>query len=144
MRRRMETRSQTRSSEFFDVKLGSGGLVDVEFIAQMVQLKLGGQEVSLRFLPTSDVLVNAPADVVSHQQSVFLKKAYELYRRLELMMRLVLDEHSTVLPMDQKLELLAAVLGFSRTEELLDLVRQDMKSVRSHFLQIVRTLSTLE
>jgi len=142
MRRKVETRSHTRSSEFCDVKLGSGGMVDVEFIAQMIQLKLGGQVPSLRLSPTADVLGIAPPAVISYEHGAFLKKAYEFFRRIELMMRLTLEERSTVLPIGEKLELLAKVLGMTNGEELRSRVAESMKSVRTHFLQIAKILSS--
>lgn len=142
MRRKMETRSHTRSSDFYDVKLGSGGMVDVEFMAQMVQLKFGGQAPSFRFMPTADVLDIAPPAVISRGQCVFLRQAYELYRRVELMMRLTLEERTTVLPTGEKLELLARVLGMTRGEELRATLAESMKSVRSHLLQTAKTLSS--
>jgi glutamate-ammonia-ligase adenylyltransferase len=39
MRRKMETRSRTRQGDFIDVKLGPGGMADVEFLGQMIQLR---------------------------------------------------------------------------------------------------------
>ena len=144
MRRKMETRSRIRSSEFFDVKLGPGGMVDVEFIAQMIQLALGGKDPAMRFLPTLDVLAMAPVEVVSHAQCAYFKKTYEFYRRVELMMRLVLEERSSTLPAGNKRDLLSRVFGFPRSEDLLDLVQDSMKTVRSYFLKIAGTLSSLE
>jgi glutamate-ammonia-ligase adenylyltransferase len=141
MRRKVETRSHTRSSGFFDVKLGSGGMLDIEFIAQMIQLKFGATALPLRFLPTMDVLGIAPSTVLSGEHASFLKHAYGLYRRIELMMRLSLEDRSTILPTGGKLELLASALGVSTGEELRTTVVENMKDVRSHFLQIARVLS---
>jgi glutamate-ammonia-ligase adenylyltransferase len=141
MRRKVETRSHIRSSEFFDVKLGSGGMVDIEFIAQMIQLRFGATVLALRFLPTSDVFGIAPSTILSGQHASFLKHAYELYRRVELMMRLSLEDRSTILPTGEKLELLANILGVSTGEELQTTVIENMKHVRSHFLHTARVLS---
>ena len=141
MRRKVETRSHTRSSDYFDVKLGSGGMVDIEFIAQMIQLKFGTTALPLRFLPTTDVLGIAPSAVLSGEHASFLKHAYGLYRRVELMMRLSLEDRSTILPMDDKLELLANILGVSTGVELRTTVAEKMKNVRSHFVQVAKALS---
>jgi glutamate-ammonia-ligase adenylyltransferase len=137
----VETRSHTRSSGFFDVKVGSGGMVDVEFIAQMIQLQFGVTTLRLRFLPTTDVLGIAPSAVLSGEHASFLKHVYGLYRRIELMMRLSLEDRSTILPTGDKLELLASLLGVSTGEELRNTVAENMKNVRLHFLQTARVLS---
>jgi glutamate-ammonia-ligase adenylyltransferase len=141
MRRKVETRSHTRPSDFFDVKLGSGGMVDIEFIAQMIQLKFGATIPALRFLPTTDVLEIAPSAVLSSERASFLKHTYGLYRRIELMMRLSLEDRSTILPMGDKLELLSGILGVSTSAELRTTVSENMKDVRSLFLQIAKVLS---
>jgi [glutamine synthetase] adenylyltransferase / [glutamine synthetase]-adenylyl-L-tyrosine phosphorylase len=144
MRRKVETRSHTRSSDFFDVKLGLGGMVDIEFIAQMIHLKFGSTTLSQRFLPTTDVLEVAPSAILSAEHASFLTDAYGLYRRIELMMRLSLEDRSTILPMGDKLELLANVLGVSTGVELQTMVAENMKSVRSHFVQVAKTLSSTD
>ena len=41
MRRKTESRSRTSSSEFLDIKLGAGGLMDAEFAVQALQLSRG-------------------------------------------------------------------------------------------------------
>jgi glutamine synthetase adenylyltransferase len=107
----------------------------------MIQLKFGATTLPLRFLPTTDVLGIAPSAVLSGEHASFLKHAYGLYRCIELMMRLSLEDRSTMLPTGEKLELLAGVLGVSTGEELRTTVAENMKNVRSHFLQIAKALS---
>ncbi|MEK9135611.1 MAG: hypothetical protein AAB393_00690, partial [Bacteroidota bacterium] len=141
MRKKMETRSHTRSSEFFDIKLGAGGMVDIEFIAQMIQLKYGGSDSSLRRKPTEAVLAEAPAAVVSADVVKLLRDAYRYYRRLELMIRLTLEERGTVLASGDKLELLAQVVDGSSAHDLRARVASTMKVVRAQFLQICKSLS---
>lgn len=142
MRRKMETRSHTRSVDFFDVKLGPGGMVDVEFIAQMIQLKFGGSTPALRHLPAADVVGAAPPDVISVEHALALQSSYSFFRRIELMMRLVFEERSTILPEAEKLKLLAGVLGMPGGEQLRAQVAEHMKSTRSQFLQIASKLSS--
>ena len=142
MRRKVETRSRTHAPELHDVKLGPGGMVDIEFIAQMIQMKFGGQIPSMRFMPTTDVLEAVPSSVLTGEQADFLKLTYESYRRIELMMRLALEERSTLLPAGDSLELLARILGVLGGEELHNQVTANMRAVRSHFLQIARILAS--
>ncbi len=141
MRRKVETRSHIRSSEFLDVKLGPGGMVDVEFAAQMIQMKFGASTPSLRGLPATEVLASAPSQVISPEQASFMQSAYQLYRSVELMMRLVLEVRATILPEGEKRELLARTLGIRTGKDIHSQIVESMNSVRPQFLRIVKTLS---
>lgn len=142
MRRKMETRSHTRSSEFIDVKLGAGGMVDVEFSAQMIQLKHGAFNLTLRHLPAIEVFASAPSELMAEDAWSSLVSGYQLYRRTELMMRLVLEERTTIVPEGVKRELLARTLGIATGEELHNRLVLSMTTVRSQFLQIAKALSS--
>jgi glutamine synthetase adenylyltransferase len=58
------------------------------------------------------------------------------------MMRLTLEERTTVLPIGEKLEMLARMLGMERGEELRALLAENMKIVRLRFLQTAKSLSS--
>ncbi len=142
MRRKMETRSQTRSSGFLDVKLGPGGMVDVEFIVQMIQLKYGAALPLLRNRLTTEVLESSPAAVLSGSQVTLLQSAYQLFRRVEIMMRLVHEDRSTILPEGEKLILLARILGLPDGEALTEQIAEAATNVRGQFLQTAKALSS--
>ena len=142
MRRKMETRSHTRSAEFFDVKLGSGGMADIEFIAQMIQLKYAATLPSLMRRCTADVLESTPDDVLSDGRISELKDTYQFFRRIELMMRLVLEDRNTILPEGEKCDLLARTLGMPDGESLRVQVGNATRNVRKQFLQTAKLLSS--
>ena len=142
MRRKMETRSHTRAADFLDVKLGPGGMVDIEFIAQMIQLKYASTIPSLRHLCTTEALGLAPGNVLSGDEACVLETAYQLFRRVELMMRLVLEDRSTILPEGEKLELLARTLGLADGDGLWAQVSDASRNVRGKFLQVAGRLSS--
>jgi glutamate-ammonia-ligase adenylyltransferase len=143
MRRKVETRSHVRASEFHDVKLGAGGMVDVEFLAQMIQLHFGRDAAMLRYLPTIDVLARSSGEFLPAEVAMQLTDAYQIYRRIELLMRLAMEERGTVLPQGDKLDVLARHLRIATGAELLNQVRESMKLTRGHFLQTARKLSQL-
>jgi glutamate-ammonia-ligase adenylyltransferase len=135
MRKKTETRSLTQSAGYFDFKLGAGGMVDVEFLAQMIQLKFGAGMVDLKGLQTTEVLRTVRGMVLPAADSDRLIEAYGLYRQLETLLRITLDDRSTLLPEGATLDLLAACLdGRTSGEHLRTRLGTMMKETRALFL----------
>ena len=143
MRRKTETRSLTQSTEYFDFKLGAGGMVDIEFLAQIIQLRFAAEHPELKGLPTCEVIRKGREIFLSVADSDRLIEAYQLYRRLETLHRITLEDRSTILPDGEKLELLAGFLDRRGGETLKIDVAGMMKEVRTMFIsntQHVRSL----
>jgi len=96
MRRKMETRSHIRAADFIDLKLGPGGMVDIEFILQLIQLHgrrpRPGSPGVLALLSQGDL------SPLRTEESRELLHTYTWHRRLETQMRLTLDEGGSILP----------------------------------------------
>jgi glutamine synthetase adenylyltransferase len=118
-------------------------MVDVEFLAQMIQLHFGRDAAMLRYLPTIDVLARSSGEFLPAEVAKQLADAYQFYRRIELLMRLAMEEWGTVLPQGDKLDVLARHLRIATGAELLNQVRESMKLTREHFLQTAGKLSQL-
>ena len=140
MRRAMETRSKTRRENFIDLKLGPGGMADVEFIVQMFQLKFGGMRPELRGGRVSDVLRQGWFPPGMPGEATFLASAYAMYRRLELLMRIGLEDRGWVLPQGEKLQRLARLYDGSSGAALQSRLVATMKRVRQEFLEIAHFL----
>jgi glutamate-ammonia-ligase adenylyltransferase len=136
MRKKTETRSKVSGSNLLDVKLSAGGMVDIEFLAQMMQLKFGTKEKALRGLATVEAIRNAPLAIPKDE----LVDAYMLYRNIETHLRIVLEERGTVVPEGEKLELLAKLLGFSDGQTLHRHLLLTMKNIRQIFLKSAEQL----
>lgn len=85
----------------FDVKLGRGGIREIEFFAQTQQLILGGRDETLRSRRTDDALdalagIKAVEDPVAEN----LKRAYDFLRALEHRIQMRNDEQTHMLPDD--------------------------------------------
>ncbi|MGH8442913.1 MAG: bifunctional [glutamate--ammonia ligase]-adenylyl-L-tyrosine phosphorylase/[glutamate--ammonia-ligase] adenylyltransferase [Nevskiaceae bacterium] len=98
-----------------NIKLGAGGIREIEFIGQAFQLMRGGREGELRnsqLLPVLEHLGRAgylPAATVAR-----LRDCYELLRRVENAIQMREDEQRHALPDDAAArEALAAALGFA-------------------------------
>jgi glutamate-ammonia-ligase adenylyltransferase len=82
-----------------DVKLGHGGIREIEFFAQTQQLILGGRDPSLRSNRTVDALqALADAGHVSAKVAAELTDAYGMLRALEHRAQMIHDEQTHKLP----------------------------------------------
>lgn len=89
-RKRMEVEIGKETEEKFNIKFGRGGLVDVEFITQVLQLVHGCHHKIIREPNTLEAL-NAMARIGILSAHVFdrLKNAYRFLRRVENTLRLI-------------------------------------------------------
>ena len=114
-RRRSTTRTQRKST---DVKSGYGGLVDIEFAVQTLQLRHGTDAESVRVPNTLDAIDRLnTVGILTAEQSSGLSEAYKFLRRVENALRIVHDRAMDALPTHQsELAQLARRLGYTDTE----------------------------
>lgn len=103
-----------------EIKLGAGGLRDVEFTAQLLQLVHGRQDESLRARATIPALrALAAGGYVSRGEATRLEEAYRLERVLEHRVQLFRLRRSHLLPADdQGLRRLARAVGLHTADEV--------------------------
>lgn len=83
----------------FDVKSGIGGLLDIEFLAQFLQLKWGKEKRELRETHTLKLLQRlASAKALPQGEVGLLVEAYLFYRDVESTLRLVKDRATDFIP----------------------------------------------
>ena len=103
----------------YNVKLGRGGIREIEFLAQALQLAYGGHDQWLRF-PHTLVSISrlSDRDLLSDKQLTALFEAYDLLRRTEhlLQMEHGLQTH-TIPKSGDAHELLARRAGYSSSSE---------------------------
>ncbi|KQT54231.1 bifunctional glutamine-synthetase adenylyltransferase/deadenyltransferase [Aureimonas sp. Leaf454] len=84
-----------------NVKLGPGGIREVEFFAQTQQLIAGGRNPALRLRRTDETLAAlASGGWISPETAEELTEAYWFLRRVEHAIQMVADEQSHTLPAD--------------------------------------------
>jgi glutamate-ammonia-ligase adenylyltransferase len=86
-----------------NVKLGSGGIREVEFLVQVVQLVRGGREPSLRrrgLLPA--LAACAAAGYIPPEKADLLRDSYLFLRRLENRLQMLRDAQTQALPIDAR------------------------------------------
>ena len=103
-----------------DVKLGRGGIREVEFFVHMHQLAFGGRNPRLRgagVLPLLDLL-QAEHHLLPREASD-LQQAYLLLRRVEHRLQMVNDDQTQTLPNSEEgLEHIARFLGMASSRQL--------------------------
>ncbi len=120
------------------IKLGPGGIREIEFMAQVFQLIRGGRDAVLQIRPTLKVLRLLVArrllPVDSEQQLV---NAYEFLRRLEHRLQYVDDAQTHMLPTaeDDKLQI-ARSMGFADWLSMLTVLETHRQRVALHFEDI--------
>lgn len=119
MRHRMETERTSAGGRGSHVKLGSGGIVDVEFLVQYLQLTHGGSRPELRTPGTLEGLRRlGGAGLLPAAEAATLAEAYRFLRRVENRLRIVADLSVNTLPSaPAKLEKLARRMGYASAPE---------------------------
>jgi glutamate-ammonia-ligase adenylyltransferase len=116
MKRQMQTfRGQSEVAvEGHNVKIGRGGIREIEFFAQTQQLIAGGRHPQLRVRPTLEALnVLASSDWITFTARDELTAAYLFLRRVEHRLQMVADEQTHTLPDDiEAVERFARFLGY--------------------------------
>ena len=114
LKRRAERQTEQAGSESWDVKLGRGGIREIEFFAQAFQLLYGGSRPELRTPNTLDALDRlVDGGIISAGDHGTLRGSYLFLRDVEHKLQLVHDLQTHRLPRDPgKLLRLARRLGF--------------------------------
>ncbi|HVF65644.1 MAG TPA: bifunctional [glutamate--ammonia ligase]-adenylyl-L-tyrosine phosphorylase/[glutamate--ammonia-ligase] adenylyltransferase [Casimicrobiaceae bacterium] len=120
-----------------DIKLGHGGIREIEFTVQALQIVRGGREPTLRVrgtLPAIDALV--ARRLLPSQAAASLRDAYTFLRRLEHRLQYRDDQQTHALPADaSERELLAQSLALTPAEferkltQVRDTVREQFEVV---------------
>ena len=97
-----------------DVKLSRGGIREIEFTVQLLQVVRGGQFPELRTRPTLDALQRlCKAGLMPPATASALAQAYEFLRRVEHRIQYLDDQQTHVMPTrDDDLAWLAATLDY--------------------------------
>lgn len=122
-----------------NVKLGAGGIREVEFIVQAFQLIRGGQDKELQEPNIFKVLNYLESEAYLPQSAcVELRSAYIFLRDVEHAIQGIRDEQSQMLP-DNPLHQarIAWRMGFTGWPEFIAALNQQRKVVAHHFAQIV-------
>ncbi len=114
-------RSAGRPERANDVKLSRGGIREIEFTVQLLQVVRGGQFPELRTRPTLSALQRlAKAGLMPDATAQALAEAYVFLRQVEHRIQFLDDQQTHVLPtQDADLAWIASTLGFESAHQFL-------------------------
>ncbi len=117
------------------IKLGPGGIREIEFIAQVFQLIRGGRDSALQIRPTLEVLaVLVERRLISEEGARELREAYDFLRRLEHRLQYAEDAQTHELPEDGEARAsVAATMGFSDWDDFFTVLEAHRQRVSHHF-----------
>jgi len=141
MRERMEQEIGAESKHRLNIKQGAGGLVDVEFVAQMMALRYGGKHRELHERTTAGLLqALARCELISSADYERLQQGCKFLLRLENRLRIETDQAAWALSTDPAdLTPLARRMGFEGADaaaRLLDELARRRGEIRDCFTRI--------
>ncbi|MFW1082640.1 bifunctional [glutamate--ammonia ligase]-adenylyl-L-tyrosine phosphorylase/[glutamate--ammonia-ligase] adenylyltransferase [Vibrio parahaemolyticus] len=122
-----------------NIKLGAGGIREIEFIAQVFQLIRGGREPSLRNRGLLETLSGIEELALLTPQEVSnLEAAYKYLRRLENLLQAMADKQTQTLPdCDIERLKLATAMQLESWELLIEQTQQHMNKVHQVFETLI-------
>ena len=122
-----------------NIKLGAGGIRDIEFIVQAFQLIYGGRHPQLQIKPCLQAMqVLSELGYLEHSTYEQLQAAYRFLRRLEHAIQAINDQQTQRLPHDEQWQHnLAVTLNFENWHALLDQLNRHRDSVNVPFERMV-------
>ena len=140
MKRQMQTfRGQNEISvEGHNVKVGRGGIREIEFFAQTQQLIAGGRHPELRVRPTLEALnVLASSNWITIEARDELTAAYEFLRRVEHRLQMVADEQTHSLPTEaEAVERFARFFGYDDRASFAKDLLAHLNCVQNHYSRL--------
>ena len=121
-----------------DLKLGRGGIREIEFYVQTQQLILGGRNPGLRSNRTLDALAAlAEAGQVAPATAAQLTEDYRMLRAVEHRIQMLADEQTHRLPeADADRRRIAALAGFDRLQSFDAAITRTLKAVNARYAEL--------
>lgn len=132
------TQESKRLGVQHNIKLGAGGIREIEFIAQVFQLIRGGQQ---RELQTQSLYkayaAIADLELLSPEVVTQLLASYAYLRKVEHVLQQIDDQQTQTLPIDSLNQQRVAQAMGSSWQDFLTTVQQVMAAVHAQFLQVI-------
>lgn len=121
-----------------NIKLGPGGIREIEFFVQTQQLIAGGRQRTLRVRRTLDALAMLVANGwLAKETADDLADAYLYLRRIEHRLQMVADEQTHELPSDEdRLESFARFAGYGSLAEFSGEILAVLRRVQRHYARL--------
>ncbi|HUI45487.1 MAG TPA: bifunctional [glutamate--ammonia ligase]-adenylyl-L-tyrosine phosphorylase/[glutamate--ammonia-ligase] adenylyltransferase [Nitrospirota bacterium] len=127
MKQKINRDVEQKGKTYKDVKLGYGGIREIEFVIQALQLIYGGRDRSLREKPALRALhALSQKGLITYQEQEYLSKAYVFLRTIEHRIQILDDLQTQTMPSDaQSLRSLARRSGYLEAGRETELLLRD-------------------
>jgi [glutamine synthetase] adenylyltransferase / [glutamine synthetase]-adenylyl-L-tyrosine phosphorylase len=124
--------------EGHNIKLGRGGIREIEFFVQTQQLIAGGRHPDLRGRETlATIATLAKGGWIDADAARDLDAAYRFLRTVEHRLQMVADEQTHTLPSDpEALAGFARFLGFAGRDSFADALLEHLRKVQRHYARL--------
>jgi glutamate-ammonia-ligase adenylyltransferase len=139
IKRRIERDVVGRENLERDVKLGVGGIREIEFVVQALQFIHGSRQAFLQEPSTLEALrALAQLQLIPRSEVLDLDRAYRFLRRTEHRLQIETEQQIHTVPHEPAaLRRLALSLGFSSSDLFTSALKEQMQKVRSIFARII-------
>jgi len=139
IKRRIEREALGTDELDRDVKLGRGGIREIEFVVQTLQFIHGGRHAFLQETSTMKALrALAELELIPRKEVVDLDRAYRFLRQVEHRLQIEAEQQTHTVPRDPvALKKLARSLGFDSANEFSTALKKTMQNVRSIFDRVI-------
>lgn len=119
LKRRIERRTEREGHDARDVKTGRGGIRDIEFVIQFLQLLNGGDLPALRTPSTLQAIARLESvGCLTHQERTILEETYAFLRKVEHRLQIMFNLQTHLLPSEaEELRKLAIRLGYAEAPD---------------------------
>lgn len=128
-----------------NLKLGRGGIREIEFFVQSQQLIAGGRQPALRTRETlAGLKLLAESGWIGAPVRDELSSAYRYLRRLEHRLQMIADQQTHTLPANRdEFEKFARFSGYASVEYFKDELRSQMQIVEAHYAALFESTPEL-
>src|SRR3989440_5702912 len=139
IKRRIEHDALGKDKLDRDVKLGRGGIREIEFVVQTLQFIHGGRHAFLQETSTLNALrALAELELIPRAEVVDLDRAYRFLRQVEHRLQIEAEQQTHTVPRDPvALKRLARSLGFDSANEFSTALKKTRQNVRSIFDRVI-------
>jgi len=142
MRDRLDSARSRGKESGSDLKAGRGGIIDIEFVIQMIQLRFGGREKELRVHNTYDVLRHlSRINVLPGVDVPRIEENLKFMRKLETLIRINSETSAFFVPSSGSSgAAIAAGMGLPSVDDLRNAVTRVQKENRKIFDSVAEIL----
>jgi glutamate-ammonia-ligase adenylyltransferase len=131
--------------EGHDIKIGRGGIREIEFFAQTQQLIWGGRKPELRLAGTLEALnALAAAELISAEAQERLTEAYHFLRKLEHRLQMIDDAQTHRVPTEpEAIHRVAILMGFAGAPDFAQALTRELAAVENIYMRLFEEAPSL-